>query len=67
MDFNAGVINEKHGTGVTIYILSTCKNCGATVTITSKIRTDLCSGNSLRYFDENIPCCKKPDYFHSLK
>ena len=29
MDFNAGVINEKHGTGVTIYLLSTCKNCGA--------------------------------------
>lgn len=38
VDIRCCIVREKHGTGTTTYILATCQNCGAVVTMTMKDR-----------------------------
>ena len=61
------VMEEKHGKGKTTYIISKCKTCGAMITQTAKDRGELSKlGNTLMYFDKNVPCFDNPDYTYMV-
>jgi hypothetical protein len=61
------IMQEQHGKGKTTYIISKCRGCGATIMQTYKDRMELAKlGNTLLYFDKNVPCCEKPDYTYMI-
>ena len=50
--------------GKVYWVVVTCRNCGACVTLTPKQRD-----NGIRwlyYLDRNMNCCDSPDYFFTV-
>ncbi|KKM70804.1 hypothetical protein LCGC14_1436990 [marine sediment metagenome] len=50
------------------YHVNNCQSCNASVTVTHIRMEELRSLNKHlphihRYFDENVPCCKDPNFF----